>query len=127
MDKTIANNLIRLCQSDSRMTHPNGDVNHNAVSRILEIPQSTVTRVLNSQGKGVSLRTLKAFADYFNVPLEAITSGDRLRSAEGEGDPPSSILSKDPLVEEIKNLNPEERLGVLAYIDALKARRAKSG
>lgn len=74
MDRAVSDNLKILCKREPDFLNSKGEVNHNAVARFFNIGQSTVTRIFNANGKSVSLRVLKLFADHFNVTVDQITS-----------------------------------------------------
>lgn len=124
MNNHAPKNIAALCAQDPAMTHPDGRVNHNAVSRILKIPQSTITRILNGTCKSISERNLRKIAEHFGVTVDEIINGPRNYLKES----PGTYGSKpDPLRAAIADLTEEERKAVLLQVRWLKAQRAASG
>lgn len=97
-------NFLRLCNSVNKKP--------SSVARDLGIAKSTVSRW--KEGSAPHPATLQKLADYFNVPVETLTAGQK-EKAPGQM---AEDLSADELeiVSILRKMSPEQLARELAYL-----------
>lgn len=130
MNQNVSQVLKTLCLRDPALIKRNGEINHNEAARQIGMNQSTFTRILNGEALNPKPETILALCRYFGVSPaqmrgeEPLPGNERLEVNESGAE---YVTGQTDLIKALSDLTPEERRGVWAYIDALKARRGDRG